>query len=138
MSLLTSSGLFDAAPPLAPLDLLEISPSAEVLRATEKFREASDNTVNALSHELIIEFKTLTKMAEKGRLELWWPGLVGAAKTALREERDNSGATLAHREAEKRNVGAKLSNQTPNGLPNGAHHPASAAAKDADGDVAMG
>lgn len=59
------------------------------------------------------------------------------AKNALRQKRDNDGATLAYKEREKRKIEAKLAGELPNGLPNGVHHSSSLDFKDGEGDIVM-
>ena len=81
----------------------------------------------------------MAKAVQKGRLELWWKGIVDAVKARLREVEDKNGARLASQRQEKRKIEARLSEgKLPNGLTNGVHHSSSQEAEqDHEGDVVM-
>ena len=132
--------MFEEVPPIPPSALLASDNNLASLRRSERFASLPDVALEALCQDLSIEAKAFARTAEKGRLELWWAGIVDSVRAHLRECEDNDGAKLAKVQEEKRKVARKLANgEMPNGLPNGVHHSSSEEVEqDQEGDVVMG
>lgn len=51
----------------------------------------ADDKVDRLRKDLECEDVLLERYVEKGRLEMWWKGVVEAAQRSVRDERDQAG-----------------------------------------------
>ena len=78
------------------------------LRTSSRYANKSDSALKALAQDLEKEDRMLEDAIEKGRLEMWWKGIVEAAKASAREDADRRGSEMAEMEMVKRKVAARL------------------------------
>ncbi|MCJ1475323.1 hypothetical protein MMC13_003985 [Lambiella insularis] len=101
-------GTLDFAQPIPPSAVLTAGTSVESLRRSGRFAHWSDSALRALAQDLGREDRTLEEHLEQGRLEMWWSGIVDAAKASVRADADNAGAAMAEREKTKGEVAAEI------------------------------
>jgi hypothetical protein len=108
------------------------------LKISARYTHIEEPILQAIANDFAAEDLQLAEAIEKGRLDLWWPGIIEAAKTRLRETKDGEGARQANVEAEKRAIERKLRAQTPNGI-NGVHSHSHSydQSQDQEGDIFM-
>lgn len=105
---MVDAGIFDREHPIPPSALLTTGTSVECLRHAGRFATSSDSALRSLAHDLAREDRTLEEQLDQGRLEMWWKGIVDAAKASVRADADRDGDAMAKREQTKQEVAAKL------------------------------
>lgn len=96
-----------ATPPIPPSEVFEAGISIAGLRKSARYAQSPDYVLKNLAHDLDDEDTALKKAVTKGRLEMWWPGMVEGAKSAVRREADELGEERALREQAMRGFGAQ-------------------------------
>ncbi|MCJ1415772.1 hypothetical protein MMC32_002105 [Xylographa parallela] len=132
-------GTFDIIQPKSPSSILSAGTTVASLRTSSRYANKSDSALKALAQDLEKEDRKLEDAIEKGRLEMWWKGILEAAKASAREDADRRGLEMAKMEMVKRKVAARLGLGDSKGeevYTNGhAHHDAP---MDEQGDTQMG
>ncbi|MCJ1404140.1 hypothetical protein MMC11_007365 [Xylographa trunciseda] len=101
-------GTFDTIQPIPPSAILTAGTTVASLRTSSRYANTSDSALKALAQDLEKEDRKLEDALEKGRLEMWWSGIVEAAKVSARSDADRQGAEMARMEMAKRRVQARL------------------------------
>lgn len=92
--------MFDAvSSPPSPSSLLSAGTSVASLRSSTRYTRYPDNVLSLLAKDHESEAAVLKCNIEKGRLEMWWKGVVDAAKTSVRDERDREGEEIRRRKS---------------------------------------
>ncbi|MCJ1283864.1 hypothetical protein MMC26_003195 [Xylographa opegraphella] len=102
------NGLFDVIQPIPPSAILSAGTTVASLRTSSRYTNKPDSTLKALAQDLEKEDRELAHAVESGRLELWWNGIVEAAKASAREDADRRGAEMAKMEVLKRKVAKRV------------------------------
>lgn len=63
----------------------------ESLRTSTRYTEMADDKLDRLKKDLEAEDVLLETYIEKGRVEMWWKGVVEAAQRSTRDEQDQAG-----------------------------------------------
>ncbi|MCJ1293924.1 hypothetical protein MMC34_005481 [Xylographa carneopallida] len=105
---LVYAGTFDIIEPLPPSAILSAGTTVASLRTSSRYVNTADSTLKALAQDLEKEDRMLEDAIKKGRLEMWWKGIVEAAKASAREDADRRGSEMAKMEAVKKKVAARL------------------------------
>ena len=130
------TGLFDQLDLVPPTALLTAGTTPSFLRTSTRYANMSDSALRPLAHDLEMEDQALENFLNKARLEMWWKGVVEAAKASVRADADREGSEWLKLEEGKRAVAESMGardGQTTNGARSGIE----AVEKDWQGDVAM-
>ncbi|KAI4162525.1 MAG: hypothetical protein LQ342_003756 [Letrouitia transgressa] len=92
-----TKGLWENVPQLPPSALLHAGTSISSLRDSSRYDDTSDNYLTLLAHDLQIEDDALEQSLNKGRLELWWQGIVEAAKQSVKSDAEQAGEQQSRR-----------------------------------------
>lgn len=95
------TGLLNDAPPIPPFEIIGSGTSLEDLRTSSRYDGTSDAAVKALATDMSEEDNALADAMEKGRLDMWWSGVVEGARAAIRREADEIGAADAEEQKER-------------------------------------
>ena len=125
-------------PPLAPLSLLGAGTSISSLQISPRYQDIPDHTLASIAEDLQTEDEALEDCIDKGRLELWWQGVLEAAKQSARQESDQAGEKQSRRMSMETRFKARMDKQdkenwVPKDLMN-----RNAVRTDEQGDVVMG
>ncbi|MCJ1379109.1 hypothetical protein MMC17_002209 [Xylographa soralifera] len=101
-------GTFDIIQPIPPSAILSAGSTVASLRTSSRYANKSDSALKALAQDLEKEDRKLEDAIEKGRLEMWWKGIVEAARASAREDADRRGLEMAKMEIVKRKAAARL------------------------------
>ncbi|MCJ1355102.1 MAG: hypothetical protein MMC33_005093 [Icmadophila ericetorum] len=77
-----ADGLFNTLPPPLPQSLHGAGTTLSSLLSSKNYSQSSEPHLDALAKELSTEDALLEKALDKGRLGLWWAGLVETARRA--------------------------------------------------------
>lgn len=80
-----------------------------------RYNKTSDEALQGLAGDFATEDRKLARAIEKGRLEIWWQGIIDAAKAKLYATEDDEGEKTAREEASKRDIERGVGRWTPNG-----------------------
>ena len=83
----------DLPPPHSLQSLLGAGTSPDSLRQVSRWTNTDDATLAATASDYAAEDARLQEMLEKGRVELWWQGIISAAKSELLRRMDGEGET---------------------------------------------
>ena len=100
------AGLWDHLPPLPPPALLHAGTTLPSLRP--RYPTLPDASLAPIAKDLSIEDAQLQHYLAKGRLEIWWTGVMEAAKKAVRAEADEEGEKKRRRKSVEKVVKARL------------------------------
>ena len=84
-------GFWDKFPPTPPTALLSAGTSIPSLRTSSRYINTPDSVLTPLARDYETEDALLEQCIEKGRLEMWWKGVVEAARMSVRNEADREG-----------------------------------------------
>ncbi|KAI4212506.1 MAG: hypothetical protein LQ351_004758 [Letrouitia transgressa] len=90
-------GLWESVPQLPPSALLHAGTTISSLRSSARYDSTSDNQLTLLAHDLQMEDDALEQCLNKGRLELWWQGMVEAAKQSTKTDAEQAGEQQSRR-----------------------------------------
>lgn len=76
---------------IPPPSVLGAGITLSSLRASTRYTEMADDKLDRLRKDLESEDVLLETYIEKGRLEMWWKGVVEAAQRSARDEKDQAG-----------------------------------------------
>lgn len=92
--------MFDVtSSPPPPSSLLSAGTSVVSLRSSTRYTRYPDNVLSLLAKDHESEAVALKRNIEKGRLEMWWKGVVDAAKTSVRDEREREEGEIRRRKS---------------------------------------
>ncbi len=129
-------GFWDKTPLPSPSTLFtpEISPeSPSPLRSLSHYSNLPDSILTLIAKDLEIEQSILETYIEKGRLEEWWKGVVDAARSSVRQEKDRQGEDMKERRRREKEVKGKWRRRDEEVYGGGGD-----VERDGEGDVVMG
>ena len=91
------TGFWNKSPPPSPTSLLEAGTTIESLQSSFFHADWPESTQAVYAKDLVAESEILQEYLEKGRLGMWWKGVLDAAQKAARVEADENGAAKAQR-----------------------------------------
>ncbi|KAL9611626.1 MAG: hypothetical protein Q9167_003741 [Letrouitia subvulpina] len=92
-----TKGLWENVSQIPPSALLHAGTSLSSLRSSSRYDDTPDNYLTLLAHDLQIEDEALEQCLNKGRLELWWQGMVEAAKQSIKTDAEQAGEQRSRR-----------------------------------------
>ena len=92
------TGLWEESPPLNPTAVLIAGDTIEILRKSSRYAIISDSILESLARDLETEDSLLEYQIEKGRLEMWWKGIVQAVRASVEVEANRVAEELRDKE----------------------------------------
>jgi nuclear pore complex protein Nup133 len=104
----TATGFFDRVPLPSPSSVLGAGTTTAGLRASSRYANAPDSVVEALAKDHGLEDQELDRALERGRLAMWWAGIVDGARASVGADADSAGEEMARTEERRRVLDERL------------------------------
>lgn len=132
------TGFWDKHPPPPPTALLEAGTTVESLQTSIFHTDWPESAQAIYAKDLVSESELLQEYLEKGRLEIWWKGVLDAAQKAARIEADEDGAAKAKRRQVELQLKLRLRKKDREALPKQVAEDREMEVDDHQGDAVMG